>query len=52
LAWGEVDGYFEEKEFHTSLGNPIKESSNVVAPQLTLKTYLEVDSHMHFIIVE
>jgi hypothetical protein len=51
LAWSEVDGDFEEEEFHTSLGNHM-ESGTIVAPQPTLKTYLEVDSHVHSIIME
>ncbi len=52
LVWGEVDGGSEEEEFHTPLGNLMKESVTIVAPQPTPKTYLEIDSHVHSIVVE
>ncbi len=52
LAWGEVDGDSKEKEFHTPPRNPMKEFGTIVALQPTPKTYLEVDSHVHSIIVE
>jgi hypothetical protein len=52
LAWDEVDGNSEEKEFHIPLRSPMKKFGIVVAPQPTPKTYLKVDSHVHSIIVE
>ncbi len=52
LAWGEIDGGSKEEEFHTPLGSLMKESSTIVAPQPTPKTYLKIDSHVHSTIME
>lgn len=52
LAQGEVDGDSEKEEFHTPLKSHMKEFGTIIALQPTPKTYLEVDSHVHSIIME
>lgn len=51
LAWGDNDGDFEDEMFYTPLGSPRKEGTSFTTIP-SPKTYLQVDTYLHFAIVK